>query len=153
MSNEIKTVVFDPLCLDNQLCFALYVCSKEIIKSYKPLLEPLKLTYTGYITMLVLWENDDITVKELGRRLTLDSGTLTPLLKKLEALNYVKRLRSSTDERNVRIMLTDAGRKLRKKAESIPKEMLCSSGIDVNNAKKLLSLLHEFMKQLCEKEQ
>ncbi|MBP5272403.1 MAG: MarR family transcriptional regulator, partial [Clostridia bacterium] len=79
------------LKLDNQLCFSLYVCSKEVIKRYKPLLEPYGLTYTGYITMMALWEKDNVNVKELGSRLFLDSGTLTPLLKKLEAQGYVER--------------------------------------------------------------
>ena len=80
---------FDPLSLDNQLCFALYVCSKEIIRRYKPLLDPLNLTYTEYITLMSLWEKDDVTVKELGQRLFLDSGTLTPLLKKIEKQNLL----------------------------------------------------------------
>ena len=95
------------LKLDNQLCFSLYVCSKEVIKRYKPLLEPYGLTYTGYITMMALWEKDNVNVKELGSRLFLDSGTLTPLLKKLEVQGYVERTRDPRDERNIIIRLTE----------------------------------------------
>ncbi|MGL6014970.1 MAG: MarR family winged helix-turn-helix transcriptional regulator [Selenomonadaceae bacterium] len=87
------------LTLDKQLCFALYVASKEVIRKYKPLLSPLGLTYTGYIAMLALWEKDNLTVKKLGEKLFLDSGTLTPLLKKLEGLGYIDRIRSTADER------------------------------------------------------
>jgi DNA-binding MarR family transcriptional regulator len=114
------------LKLDNQLCFALYVCSKEIIRGYKPLLDPLGLTYTGYIAMLALWEKDNITVKDLGSRLYLDSGTLTPLLKKLESGGYVRRDRCSSDERNVYIKLTDKGSDLKSLAYEVPKSMVCS---------------------------
>lgn len=96
----------DKLKLDNQLCFAVYVASKEIIKQYKPFLDPLGLTYTQYITLLALWEKSDISVKELGQRLFLDSGTLTPLLKKLEAMNLIERVRSSDDERLIIVSLT-----------------------------------------------
>ena len=99
----------DKLKLDNQLCFAVYVASKEIIKQYKPFLDPLGLTYTQYITLLALWEKSDISVKELGQRLFLDSGTLTPLLKKLEAMNLIERVRSSDDERLIIVSLTKKG--------------------------------------------
>ena len=112
--------------LDNQLCFALYVCSKEIIKKYKPLLEPFGLTYTGYITMLVLWEQDGLTVKELGERLFLDSGTLTPVLKKLEASGFVERNRNKDDERSVTITLTAKGKRTQESALSIPRQMGCA---------------------------
>lgn len=104
----------DILKLDNQLCFALYVSSREVIKKYKPLLDPLGLTYTSYITMLALWEKDNITVKTLGEKLHLDSGTLTPLLKKLEVKGFLVRERRSEDERNVYISLTDLGHTLKK---------------------------------------
>lgn len=135
------------LKLDNQLCFALYVCSKEIIKLYKPLLEPFGLTYTAYITLLALWEEDNITVKALGQRLYLDSGTLTPLLKKLEAKNLLTRQRSPEDERNVYITLTEEGRSLKEKIVDVPKNLICSSEYknNVGSAKQLLSLLHDFM--------
>ena len=136
------------LKLDNQLCFALYVCSKEIIRKYKPLLEPLSLTYTGYITMLALWEKDNVTVKELGQRLTLDSGTLTPLLKKLETLTYVERIRSSDDERSVFVRLTDNGRALKREAAHVPEQMICSVNIERQKAIHLWGALHELMNHL-----
>ena len=136
------------LRLDNQLCFALYVSSKEIIRRYKPLLEPLHLTYTGYITMIALWEKDDISVKELGNRLTLDSGTLTPLLKKLESLSYIERIRSGDDERSVHIRLTEAGRSLKAKAASIPEQMICSAGLTPETLGPLLKSLRAFIGDL-----
>ena len=100
---------YEKLKLKNQLCFPLYVCSRETIKLYKPHLDKLGLTYTQYITMLVLWEHDRITVKELGNQLYLDSGTLTPLLKKLEEKGLINRRRSAMDERNLIVTLTPAG--------------------------------------------
>jgi len=133
------------LKLDNQICFALYVSSKEIIKKYKPLLDPLNLSYTGYITMLALWEQDDVSVKDLGKRLYLDSGTLTPLLKKLEHNGYLRRERSSEDERIVRIKLSDEGRNLKKRAASIPKALICSSDFDETSGKELLNLLRNHL--------
>ncbi len=139
---------YELLMLDNQLCFSLYVCSKEIIKKYKPLLDPYGLTYTGYIILMALWEQDDITVKDLGKRLYLDSGTLTPMLKKLEALDYVKRIRSSSDERNVYIQLTDKGHDLRKQALAIPKSMVCSLDLEASLASELLTALHKMMQRL-----
>jgi DNA-binding MarR family transcriptional regulator len=111
------------LKLENQLCFKYYAISKEIIKQYKPLLEPLNLTYTSYITMLVLWEKDGRTIKELGQLLTLDSGTLTPLLKKLEKIGYIHRKRSSEDERKVLISLTKEGQALKELASDIPRKI------------------------------
>ena len=139
---------YELLMLDNQLCFSLYVCSKEIIKKYKPLLDPYGLTYTGYIILMALWEQDDITVKDLGKRLYLDSGTLTPMLKKLEALDYVKRIRSSSDERNVYIQLTAKGHDLRKKALSIPRSMICNLDLEASLAGELLNALHKMMQHL-----
>ncbi len=138
------------LKLDNQLCFALYVCSKEIIRKYKPILDPLDLTYTGYITLLALWEADEVTVKDLGTRLYLDSGTLTPLLKKLEAQGYIERSRSVTDERNVVIKLTHEGRKLKNKAYRIPQDLICSVNLGDIDAYGLLSSLHQFMERIID---
>ena len=138
------------LKLDNQLCFALYVSSKEIIRKYKPLLDPLGLTYTGYITLLALWEKDEITVKDLGKRLYLDSGTLTPVLKKLESLSYIERIRSSNDERNVYIKLTQAGIELKKEASHVPENLICTTNFDSINALALLTTLHQLMKQITE---
>ncbi len=111
---------YDKLKLENQLCFPLYACSKEIIKKYKPYLDPLGITYTQYIALMALWEEDNITVKDLGKKLFLDSGTLTPLFKKMESQNLVVRQRSSDDERNVYIRLTEEGKNLRDKALDIP---------------------------------
>ena len=111
---------FDALKLENQLCFPLYACSKEIVRKYKPFLDELNLTYTQYITMLVLWEHNSINVKELGDKLFLDSGTLTPLLKKLEFKGYINRNRSSSDERNLIISITNSGLELKKRALEIP---------------------------------
>ncbi len=108
------------LKLDNQLCFALYSASLAMTKLYKPMLEPLGLTYPQYLVMLVLWESDGVMVSEIGERLFLDSGTLTPLLKRLEAAELLIRVRDAQDERRVRIKLTAAGRALKKQAASIP---------------------------------
>lgn len=139
---------YEMLKLDNQLCFALYVCSKEIIRKYKPILEPFGLTYTGYITLLALWEADEVTVKDLGKRLYLDSGTLTPLLKKLEVQGYIERSRSISDERNVVIKLTKTGRELKEKAGGIPKAMICSANLEDIDAYGLLAGLRQLMEQL-----
>ena len=111
---------FNPLALENQLCFPLYAASKEITRRYKPFLDPLGLTYTQYVAMMVLWEQDGITVGELGSKLYLDSATLTPLLKKMEQAGYITRCRSHQDERVVEICLTDAGREFREKVKDIP---------------------------------
>lgn len=137
----------DILKLDNQVCFALYVSSKEIIKKYKPFLDPLGLTYTAYITLLALWEKDNVTVKELGKRLYLDSGTLTPLLKKLEAKGFLQRKRSPEDERNVHVILTNEGHMLKEKALRIPKELYCSTEYsnEPELTRQLLQSLHSFM--------
>lgn len=135
------------LLLDNQLCFSLYVCSKEIIRRYKPLLEPYGLTYTGYIILMALWEKDNVTVKELGERLYLDSGTLTPMLKKLEAQGYIKRSRSSSDERNVFIQLVEKGKSLKNEALSIPKNMICALDLNPQSAQDLIRGLHQLMQQ------
>lgn len=110
----------DSLKLENQLCFPLYVCSKEIIRKYKTYLDKYDLTYTQYITMMVLWEEKKINVKELGEKLFLDSGTLTPLLKKLEQKGYIERKRSENDERNLFIIPTNQGMGLKTKLKSVP---------------------------------
>lgn len=143
-----KEKKYDLLRLDNQLCFSLYVCSKEIIRQYKPLLDPYGLTYTGYIILMALWEEDGITIKDLGERLYLDSGTLTPLLKKLESQGYITRSRSKKDERNVYITLTKKGRDFQDEALSIPEKMVCSLGLDMEKGKRLIDELHRLMKLL-----
>ena len=116
------------LLLSQQLCFALYSTTHAFNRAYKPLLAPLDLTYPQYLVMLVLWEGDNLTVKEIGAKLQLDSGTLTPLLKRLEAAKMVARERDTVDERQVRIKLTEGGRALRKKAETIPRKLTAAIG-------------------------
>ena len=119
-SNKKILTTDSALLLDNQLCFALYSTSLAMTKLYKPLLEEMGLTYPQYLVMLVLWEQDDMAVSELGSRLFLDSGTLTPLLKRMEAAGVLTRRRSTDDERRVHIVLTEAGRKLKSRAARIP---------------------------------
>ena len=114
---------YEQLKLENQLCFPLYAAAKEVVRKYKPLLDELDLTYTQYIAMMVLWEKESLNVKELGSMLYLDSGTLTPLLKKLEAKGYVTRCRCKEDERNLIIQITPNGEALKEKAANIPYEM------------------------------
>ncbi|MES2317642.1 MAG: MarR family transcriptional regulator [Pseudomonadota bacterium] len=120
------------LALDNQFCFALYSASHAMTKTYKPMLDRLGLTYPQYLVMLVLWEQDAILVKEIGARLFLDSGTLTPLLKRLEANGLVSRNRDPHDERQVRIVLSPQGRALRTLAAHIPEQVLCASGQQIS---------------------
>lgn len=120
------------LKLDNQLCFAVYSASLAMTRLYKPLLEKLGLTYPQYLAMLVLWERDGIMVSELGERLSLDSGTLTPLLKRLEANGLVARIRDVGDERRVHISLTSAGRKLKTRAAGVPACLLAASQCPVD---------------------
>lgn len=141
------------LKLKNQICFKHYVISKEIIRRYRPFLEPLGLTYTGYITMLVLWETDDVSVKTLSDTLYLDSGTLTPLLKKLEKKGYLTRKRDRDDERVVRVHLTDEGRALKKKADSVPYDLTRSflpEDIDPEELQEHIRALDEVMRLLVE---
>ena len=128
-----------PLELDQQLCFALYSTSLAMTKAYKPLLEKLGLTYPQYLAMLVLWEADDLTVKEIAARLALDSATMTPLLKRLEAQGYVERVRGVADERQVYIRLTHAGRALKQSARGVPSEIYCASGSDIDAMLRLRS--------------
>lgn len=116
-----------PLQLDNQICFAVYSAAHAFNRVYKPLLDRLGLTYPQYLVMLVLWEHDDVPLKDIGERLFLDSGTLTPLLKRLEAADLVNRTRSTEDERQVLIALTPKGQALREKARAVPQAILASS--------------------------
>jgi len=132
------------LQLDNQLCFALYACSKEVTRLYRPLLQELGLTYTQYVTLLALWERDGEPVKSLGARLYLDSGTLTPLLKKLEGMGLVSRVRDSSDERILRVFLTEEGSLLRGRAEAIPQRLCAVAGIELSR----LELLRLELQQL-----
>jgi len=136
------------LALDAQLCFALYATSLALTKRYKPLLAPLGLTYPQYLVMLVLWEGDGITVSQLGDRLELDSGTLTPLLKRLEAAGLVQRLRDTADERRVLLRLSASGRALRKRATGIPLAIGTAVGCSASEAQRLKARVHRLREQI-----
>jgi len=111
------------LTLEHQICFQLYTASKELTRLYRPILAPLNLTYSQYLVMLVLWEEDGIDMKQLGERLTLDSGTLSPLVKRLMQIGYVEKVRAQDDERRIVLTLTDSGRALREQAEDVPRQV------------------------------
>jgi len=139
------------LRLDNQLCFALYAASKAVTQAYQPLLAELGITYPQYLALLVLWEKDHLLVKEIGDRLELDSGTLTPLLKRLENQGLVVRERQQDDQRQVRIRLSSAGRALERKALSIPKQLACryaKSSAAVHEASQLREVLNDLRQRL-----
>lgn len=136
------------LQLDNQLCFALYSTSLAMTKLYKPLLEELGLTYPQYLAMLVLWEQDGLTVSELGERLYLDSGTLTPLLKRMESAGLLSRIRAVEDERRVHITLTAAGRKLKAKAAKIPGCIMSATQCSVPELVSLTQQVQSFRQRL-----
>src|ERR1700736_5177638 len=121
----------DPLLLGNQICFAVYSTAHAFNRVYKPLLDRLGLTYPQYLVMMVLWERDGVPVKDIGERLFLDSGTLTPLLKRLEAAQLIKRTRSAEDERQVLIALTSKGQALREKARTVPQAILATSACSI----------------------
>jgi DNA-binding MarR family transcriptional regulator len=126
--------VEDLLRLDNQLCFALYAAARTVTQTYQPLLKAMSLTYPQYLVMLVLWQSGTATVGQLGNRLCLDSGTLTPLLKRLEKVGYVTRQRAEHDERSVLISLTPEGKRLRKAAAQVPLSLACKSGLPASEA-------------------
>ena len=132
--------------LENQLCFPLYACAKEVIRRYTPLLEPLGLTYTQYIAMMVMWEHKTISVRDIGKLLFLDSGTLTPMLKKMEKAGWITRKRSVADERMVIISITERGEQLQEKAAEIPVKMAGCVTLESEEAMQLYSLLHKMMK-------
>ena len=127
----VRKPAVDPLLLGNQICFAVYSTAHAFNRFYKPLLDKLGLTYPQYLVMMVLWERDGVPVKDIGEKLFLDSGTLTPLLKRMEAADLVKRTRSTEDERQVLIALTPHGQALREKARAVPQAMLASSACSV----------------------
>ena len=137
---------YEQLKLSNQLCFPLYVCAKEVVRLYKPLLDDLDLTYTQYITMMAMWEHQQLTAKELGEILYLDSGTLTPVLKTLEKKGFVERQRSKEDERSLIVTLTDVGQDLQHKAASIPEKMVSCIDMELEDLQTLHRLLHKFMR-------
>lgn len=136
---------YDGLKLENQLCFPLYACSKEIVKRYKPLLDTLDLTYTQYIVMMVMWDEKEINVKSLGEKLFLDSGTLTPVLKKLENKGYINRKRNPNDERNLIISIQSKGIKLKEKAKNIPQEIGKCVNLNEKEAKTLYKTLYKIL--------
>jgi DNA-binding MarR family transcriptional regulator len=124
-TEHVASAADQALLLDNQLCFAMYSASLAMTKSYKKLLKALDLTYPQYLVMLVLWEQDGVTVSELGKRLYLDSGTLTPLLKRMETMGLLHRQRDTSDERRVAVRLSDAGRTLKRRAQAVPEKIGC----------------------------
>jgi len=136
---------YEQLKLENQLCFPLYACAKEIVRRYQPSLEPLDLTYTQYLVMMALWEYGEQTVKTLGHRLWLDSGTLTPVLKKLESKGYVSRRRSESDERSVVVAPTEAGQALCHRAARVPMEIGGCVKLSAQEAMALHKLLYRLL--------
>ena len=136
---------YECLKLGNQLCFPLYAAAREIVNRYKPVLEELDLTYTQYITMLVMWEHECISVRDMGKLLYLDSGTLTPLLKKLEQKGLVERKRDSEDERLLNITLTEAGKAMKEKAVEVPQKIACTLNISKEEAVTLYNILNKFL--------
>lgn len=136
---------YDALKLENQICFPLYACSREIVKRYKPFLEEIDLTYTQYITMMVMWEKKCVNVKELGESLYLDSGTLTPLLKKLEAKGFLTRQRSERDERNLIVTITEEGEKMKEKAVDIPFKMAGCTNLTEEEGMMLYRILYKIL--------
>lgn len=135
----------DPLLLENQLCFPLYAAAKEVVRCYRPFLDPLGLTYTQYIAMMALWEHKVLTINQLGKLLYLDSGTLTPMLKKMEQAGLLVRRRSETDERSVVVNLTPKGEALREQALNIPDEMAQYVRLNANDTIQLYHLLHRLL--------
>lgn len=141
---------YDPLKLENQLCFPLYAASREVIKRYHPYLTELGLTYTQYIAMMVLWADKKVSVKELGQKLFLDSGTLTPVLKSLEEKGYVNRYRSSEDERVLIVEITEEGENLKEQAVSIPEKVAGCVRLDSEDAMQLYKLLYKVLEAINE---
>ena len=143
---------YDSLKLENQVCFPLYACAKEIVKAYRPYLDELDLTYTQYITMMVLWEHKELRVKDVGKHLYLDSSTLTPLLKRLEEKGYVTRRRSAKDERDLIVTITENGEALKEKAVTVPERLSGCIGMDPKKAQVLYDLLYELISKLTEEQ-
>ncbi len=134
---------YSKLKLKNQICFPLYLCSKELIRRYTPLLNDLNLTYTQYVVMMYFWEKEKSSLKRLSNMILLDSGTLTPVLRKLEDKGYLKRSRSSKDERNLMVKITEEGRKLKEKAVNIPDEISKCLKLSEKDAKSLYMLCYK----------
>lgn len=140
---------YDKIKLENQLCFSLYALSREIIKQYKPYLDKYNLTYTQYVTMLVMWEVEKITFKDLGKRLHLDSGTLTPVLKKLESMKMIDKYRDKKDDRMVIVELTEDGKSLKEDIVDVPDQLICKFNADEESLKILKYHLDELLKSFC----
>ncbi len=138
---------YDALKLENQLCFPLYACAREVVKMYRPYLDELGLTYTQYIAMMVFWEMGECSAKELGEKLFLDSGTLTPVLKSLEKKGLVKRERSSSDERLLNVRITEKGMELRERAVEVPGKIAGCIDLDGEEAMKLYRTLYKILSQ------
>ncbi len=139
---------YDVLKLDNQLCFPLYACAKEVVRKYHPFLQELDLTYTQYIAMMVMWEHEQISVKDMGRCLYLDSGTLTPVLKALEKKGFLTRSRCREDERVLIVTLTKEGLALREKAVEVPGKIGACIDIEPEEAMQLYQILNKMLKKL-----
>ena len=142
---------FDVLKLENQICFPIYACSKEIIKKYRPLLRELDLTYTQYLVMLIMWEYKSMKIKELGEKLLLDSGTITPVVKSLEKKDFLEKRRSDEDERIVEVSVTELGCITREKAVEIPSKLIECIGLDEKEGIQLYSLIRKLLLKLQEK--
>jgi len=142
----------DALKLESQLCFAVYACSRKLTRMYRPLLVQLDITYPQYLVLILLWEKKQQTVTELGERLFLDSGTLTPLLKRMEGNGLVRRCRSKKDERKVIVKITQKGEQLKEKAYEIPGKMFCQSGLSVEEFYGLKGDLEKLLNRISEQE-
>ncbi|MBQ2928737.1 MAG: MarR family transcriptional regulator [Clostridia bacterium] len=136
---------YGALLLENQLCFPLYACSREVIKRYRPHLDALGLTYTQYIALMVIWAEGTVSVRDLGKRLYLDSGTLTPVLKTLEKMGVITRRRSAEDERVLLVTITEAGLALRDKAIDVPKAVVGCVNLEAEEAATLYRLLYKVL--------
>lgn len=139
---------FDPLKIENQLCFPLYACAKEVVRKYKPFLDKIDLTYTQYITMMIMWDKKEINVKNLGECLYLDSGTLTPLLKKLEAKGFITKERCAEDERSIIVKITQKGMDLKEKATSVPAAVSTCIDLSPEETKQLYTILYKILNNI-----
>lgn len=139
---------YDRIKLENQICFSLYAASREVIKLYKPLLDKYNLTYTQYVAMLVMWEEEKVIFKELGKKLHLDSGTLTPVVKKLESMDLITKYRNKEDDRIVTLEITEKGKLLKEDVLEVPEKLYCNFNGDKENLKKLKLYLDKFLNEL-----